>query len=228
MMCFDNGKLLRLPDYDCHCHILPGLDDGAQSMDESLFLAGKLASYGFRRAVCTSHSSFLYRNTPETVIPACECLQEALDRAGIELALVPSLEYRLIPETWTEVRERGWLLPWEGNHILVELPISDPLKMGGIHPEDEIRGLLADGYQPVLAHPERYQWASWDYYRRLRDAGAAFQCNLGSAEGFYGPAVAERARRLRQEGFYSFIGTDTHDRHYTDQFDIILRQSGLL
>ena len=117
----------NLPAYDCHCHILPGLDDGAQTLEEALFLAGKLASYGFRRAVCTSHRTRLYPNTPETVVPACERLQEAIDKAGIRLQLIPSMEYRLIPETWPEARAKGWLLPWEGNHILVELPISNPL-----------------------------------------------------------------------------------------------------
>lgn len=66
----------RLPKYDCHCHILPGLDDWAQTLEDSLYLAGQLAAYGFERAVCTSHSSFLFRNTPGTVIPACERLQE--------------------------------------------------------------------------------------------------------------------------------------------------------
>ena len=81
----------NLPAYDCHCHILPGLDDGAQTLEEALFLAGKLASYGFRRAVCTSHRTRLYPNTPETVVPACERLQEAIDRAGIRLQLTPSM-----------------------------------------------------------------------------------------------------------------------------------------
>ena len=212
----------KLPEYDCHCHILPGLDDGAKTMEEALFLAGKLASYGFKRAVCTSHSTRLYPNTPATVIPACERLQEEVDKAGIRLELTPSLEYRLIPETWLEIREKGWLLPWEGNHILVELPISRPEKMGIINPALEIRGLVADGYQPVLAHPERYLWASMDDYRRWRAAGAAFQRNLASLEGVYGPAPAERAATLLQEGFYSFLGTDTHSRKYTDQFDRIL------
>ena len=159
----------RLPEYDCHCHILPGLDDGAQTMEESLFLAGKLASYGFKRAVCTSHSTRLYRNTPSTVIPVCEQLQEALDLAGIGLELIPSMEYRLLPETWPEIRTKGWLLPWEGNHILVELPISNPRQLG-----------------------------------------------------FYGPAPAARAAQLLQDGFYTFLGTDTHSKKYTDAFDLIL------
>ena len=212
----------KLPEYDCHCHILPGLDDGAKTMEEALFLAGKLASYGFKRAVCTSHSTRLYPNTPATVIPACERLQEEVDKAGIRLELTPSLEYRLIPETWLEIREKGWLLPWEGNHILVELPITRPEKMGVINPALEIRGLVADGYQPVLAHPERYLWATPDNYRRWHDAGAAFQRNLASLEGFYGPDAANRARTLPEGGFYTHLGTDTHNKKYADSLDAIL------
>ncbi len=212
----------KLPEYDCHCHILPGLDDGAQTMDDALFLAGKLASYGFKRSVCTSHSTRLYRNTPSTVIPACERLQEALDLAGIGLELIPSMEYRFLPETWPEIRAKGWLLPWEGNHILIELPISNPRQLGGIDPADEIRKLLADGYQPVLAHPERYLWATQEDYRRWHAAGAAFQRNLASLEGFYGQAPAARAADLLSDGYYTFLGTDTHSKKYMDAFDLIL------
>ena len=211
-----------LPKYDCHCHILPGLDDGAQTLQESLYLAGRLAAYGFERAVCTAHSSSLYWNSPATVISACERLQIALAQDDIPLTLIPSMEYRLIPERWPEVLAKGWLLPWEGNHILIELPIRKPEKMGDIDPAEEIKRLISDGYQPVLAHPERYEWASRDYYRSLLDAGAAFQRNLGSIEGLYGPGPSSRALWLMQEGYYSFLGTDCHNKKYTDEFDKIL------
>ena len=211
-----------LPKYDCHCHILPGLDDGAQTLEEAIYLAERLVAYGFEKAVCTSHSSSLYWNSPDTVIPACERLQLALAQQDIPLILIPSMEYRLIPERWPEVLENDWLLPWEGNHILIELPIRKPEKMGDIDPAVEIKKLVADGYQPVLAHPERYEWASKDYYRRLYDAGAAFQRNLGSIEGMYGTGPADRALWLMQEGFYSFLGTDCHSKKYTDRFDRIL------
>ena len=71
--------------FDCHCHILPGIDDGAQT-------------------------SFSFRNTPDTVLPACDLLREELSRTGIPLDLVPSMEYRLIPQTWPIIRENGWAL----------------------------------------------------------------------------------------------------------------------
>ena len=212
--------------FDCHCHILPGLDDGSISLEESLYLAGRLVAYGFRRAVCTSHSTSKYRNSPGTVIPACERLQEALDKEGIPLELVPSLEYRLIPETWPEQRHMG-LLPWEGNHILIELPLYHPEKMGDIDPANEIRSLIAEGYQPVLAHPERYLWASREEYVRLHEAGAVFQQNLGSLEGFYGQESAIRTEALLRTGYYGFLGTDTHSRQYTAFFDKLLEEGQL-
>ena len=204
---------------DCHCHILPGLDDGAQTLEDSVFLAGKLVEWGYQRAVCTAHSSFLYRNTPTTVKAACELLRAELDQRGIPLELVPSMEYRFIPETWPDVKAGNWLLPWEGNHILVELPIREPEKIGNIVPTEEIRWLVSEGYQPVLAHPERYLYLSMDDYLALKDAGTQFQRNMGTLEGMYGNEVKARAESLQAEGMYEWLGTDLHKKKYSDFFD---------
>lgn len=204
---------------DCHCHILPGLDDGAAGLDESLDLCRWFVRHGYTEVVCTSHRTRLHPNTAETVENAVAALQEELDRRGIGLHLFPSLEYRLVPEVWRPER----LLPWQGNHLLIELPLHRPEKMGDIVPEVEIRKLLADGYQPVLAHPERYLWASLADYARWRDAGTLFQRNLGAVEGFYGGPSAERARFLLENGWYSFLGTDLHNRSYAEFFDKILQ-----
>ena len=204
---------------DCHCHILPGLDDEAQTLEDSVFLAGKLVGWGYQRAICTSHSSFLYRNNPSTVKAACALLQKELELRGIPLDIIPSMEYRLIPETWYEVRKKDWIMPWEGNHILVELPIREPEKTGIIEPVTEIRQLVAEGYQPVLAHPERYLYLSTEKYMALKTAGAQFQRNLGSVEGFYGKTVSERAAELNAGGMYEWIGTDLHSRKYADFLD---------
>lgn len=207
---------------DCHCHILPGLDDGARTLEDSVFLAGKLAEWGYGRAVCTSHRTSKYRNTPSTVTAACQLLRQELERQGIDLELVPSMEYRFVPETWPEVRECGWLMPWEGNHILVELPIHDPSKIGNLVPADEIRWLVSEGFQPVLAHPERYLYLEMEDYKVLREAGAQFQRNLGSLEGMYGEAVSVRAEALEAEGLYEWTGSDLHSRQYAAFFDRFL------
>ena len=107
----------------------------------------------------------------------------------------------------------------ELRYMLIELPLRKPEKMGSIVPENEIRQLIADGYQPVLAHPERYLWASPADYERWHDAGALFQRNMGAVEGFYGSPVAERAGYLIEKGWYSLLGSDLHNRRYADFFD---------
>ena len=207
----------RLPEYDCHCHILPGLDDGAVDLDESLYLCRWLAGKGYREVVCTSHCTAKYRNSEEGVQAAASALQRELDHEGIPLMLIPSLEYRLVPEVWPRKR----LLPWKGNHVLIELPLRKPEKMGTLVPEEEMRKLVKDGYQPVLAHPERYLWSTPGEYDRWHAAGAAFQRNLGSIEGFYGGPAMERAKYLLGKGYYAFLGTDLHSRSYAEFFDRI-------
>ena len=208
-----------LPSIDCHCHILPCLDDGAWAMEESVLLARKQLEWGFRRVVCTPHRNRLYKNTPAIVFAACDSMRAELARREIPLELVPSMEYRLVPETWPETLEKEWLLPWEGNHILIELPISDGSQVGDILPEAEIRKLVANGYQPVLAHPERYLYLTPERYRAMKDAGALFQRNIGSIEGLYGPAVSLRAKELNALGLYDMTGTDLHNERYAAFFD---------
>ena len=204
---------------DCHCHILPGLDDGARSLEEAVALATRQMRWGFRKAVCTSHRVGKYPNVPEVVTACCQRLQEELRKQEIPLELTPSMEYRLIPETWPETLEKGWLLPWEGNHILIELPIHKASRIGPIVPEDEIRRLLDMGYQPVLAHPERYLYLDRDRYHSLKAAGALFQRNIGSLEGLYGEAVSVRTEALLAESLYDVVGTDLHNQQYADFFD---------
>ena len=207
------------PLTDCHCHILPLLDDGAACMAESVLLARYQVKWGFRKAVCTSHRVGKYPNVPEDVIRTCAALQEELEKQNVPLELAPSMEYRLIPETWPETLEKGYLLPWEGNHILIELPIHKAIRIGNIVPEDEIKRLLDMGYQPVLAHPERYLYLEMERYHRFKETGVLFQRNIGSLEGLYGEAVSVRAQALMAEDLYDTQGTDLHNERYAQFFD---------
>ena len=207
------------PYTDCHCHILPLLDDGSAGMQESVLLAKYQVKWGFRKVVCTSHRVRQYPNEPDQVKRVCDGLQEELTRQEIPLELTPSMEYRLIPETWPETLEKGWLMPWEGNHILIELPIHKAGRIGNIVPEDEIKRLLDMGFQPVLAHPERYLYLDMERYHSLKDAGVLFQRNIGSLEGLYGEAVSVRAEALLADNLYDMQGTDLHNERYARFFD---------
>lgn len=206
---------------DFHCHILPGLDDGAQDIKEAVFLSRKLVEWGYTDAVCVAHSKARYRNNPQTVLRAYNILNDALQRENVNLTLHPSMEYRLSPEVWTEVQDNGWLLPWFGNHLLIEFPLKGWEYFGDLDPYDEVKKLLDDCYQPVLAHPERYHYLDMEQLVKLRELGCEFQANLGSVYGFYGDGVRECAIMIAQKGWYNYIGTDLHNRLYADLYDKI-------
>lgn len=204
---------------DSHCHILPGFDDGARNREEAVDLARQLVRWGFRRAICTPHIAYRYRNTPQKIREACTALEQALQEQKIALELVPSAEYRLIPEVWPEVIENGWFLPWDGNHLLLELPIRHKEQLGDISPLQEIERIKDLGFIPVIAHPERYTWLKTEELMELCRHGALLQVTYPSLAGRYGEEVKQRATMLISNGHVSFYGTDLHSQDYIRGMD---------
>lgn len=199
---------------DYHSHILPALDDGATCIEDSLMLAKALKDWGFDRVTCTPHITNLHRNTPDTIRPAFELLQEELKSNDINLEIRMSAEYRLVPQTWPEVLEKNWLMPIEDKYILMELPISKPEQMKNIKPIEEFKRIISMGLTPILPHPERYFYLSHRELMSYVDAGVKIQCNYGSLAGLYGDTVEQNVRNIISEGIVSFYGTDLHNEHY--------------
>ena len=199
---------------DFHSHILPGIDDGAEDINESLMLAKALKDWGFDRVTCTPHITSKYPNTPQDIMPKFEHLKEELDKSGIGLDIRLSAEYRLVPETWPKVLENNWLMPIEDRFILMELPISHREEMGLINPVEEFRKIASMGLTPILPHPERYFYLTEQELSDILDAGGKIQCNYGSYAGLYGEEVRQRAVALQDKGMVSFYGTDLHNAHY--------------
>ena len=135
---------------DFHSHILPGIDDGATDINNAVQLATAMKEWGFDRVTCTPHITNKFRNTPETIRPAFEQLQEALYLQGIDLDLRMSAEYRIVPQTWPEVLEKGWIMPIEDRFVLMELPIFDPTDIGDLKPLEEFKKVVSMGLIPLL------------------------------------------------------------------------------
>ena len=198
---------------DYHSHVLPGLDDGANDLQNAVELVSAMKSWGFEKITCTPHINALYRNTPDTIGRAFDLLQEAV---GDDVMLAMSAEYRLVPETWPEVLEKNWIMPIEDRFILTELPISHREEMRHIKPIEEFKKLLSMGLTPILPHPERYFYLSHDELLEFVEAGVVIQCNYGSLAGLYGIAARDRARALVAEGIVTMYGTDMHNLKYVD------------
>lgn len=201
---------------DFHSHILPGLDDGSPDIETSVALVSAMKEWGFERITCTPHITNKFRNTPETIRPAFEMLQEALYTHGIDVELRLSAEYRLVPETWPEVLAKNWLMPIEDRFVLMELPIFHPEDIGFLKPLEEFRKVIALGLTPLLPHPERYFYLSEKDLMSYLEIGVKIQSNYGSLAGLYGDEAKQNAKHLADEGLISYYGTDMHNMHYVE------------
>lgn len=201
---------------DFHSHILPGLDDGATDLENSVELVAAMQSWGFERVTCTPHITNKFRNTPETIRPAFELLQEELYKRNVDIELRMSAEYRLVPETWPEVLEKNWIMPIEDQFILMELPIFNPEDIKDLKPLEEFKKIISMGLTPLLPHPERYSYLSEKELMSFVEAGVRIQCNYGSLAGLYGEQAKSHAQRLTDEGLVYCYGTDMHNKHYVE------------
>ena len=147
---------------DFHCHILPGLDDGAQNIEESLEMARILADAGFSEVYCTPHLiKGLYNNSPEIVINAVNELQKALAQENIALTLHAGMEY-YIDEYLPSFLDKEFPTFEAAPHLLVEAPMHNA---NIDYIKDVIYQIVRKGFVPVLAHPERYTFLEQDVQR---------------------------------------------------------------
>ena len=201
---------------DIHSHILPGIDDGAKTLEESVQLVTEMASWGFERITCTPHITKKFRNTPEIIKEKFDILCNAMAEKGSGIELRMSAEYRLVPQTWPEVLEKNWLMPIEDKFILMELPIFDPEDIGDLKPVEEFKKVVSMGLIPLLPHPERYFYLSERELMSYLEAGARIQSNYGSFAGLYGDQAKANAESLKAKGLISYYGTDMHNAHYVE------------
>ncbi len=199
--------------FDLHSHLIPGIDDGARTMEGSLEMIRQMVAQGFTHLVTTPHIMWdSYKNTPEVIRNGLDEVREACLENGIEVRLDAAAEY-FIDEHFLELlRGQGELLTLPGKRLLVELPYTTPL----MNTTETLFSIIGYGYRPVLAHPERYSYfhADPEVYHRLKEQGCELQLNALSLTGQYGSGVQKVARWLLKQQLVTFIGSDAHDiRH---------------
>ena len=201
---------------DMHNHILPGIDDGAQTVQDSIALLTALKSMGFCKVIPTPHTyTALYPNTPDTITAAFDILQNNLENAEVGFTIVNAFasEY-MIDDHFSSIRTRNQPLTFGGNRVLIEMSFADsaPMLM------DEIFQLQLQGYIPVLAHPERYPYlfGQTAYFEHLVAIGCELQLNLLSLTDHYGKGPQKTAIKILEKGLYSWAGTDTHHMGHID------------
>ena len=189
---------------DWHCHILPGVDDGVQTMDEALQILAEYERLGVKEVWLTPHIMEDIPNTTEKLKMRFAELKTAY-QGSVMLHLASE---NMLDNLFEERLEKNDLLPIgkDGKHLLVETSYFNP-PMGL---QNILLRIKAKGYYPMLAHPERYLYMNENDYQRLSSMGIEFQLNLFSLFGLYGKEVQKRAKTLQKQGKYDYTGTDLH------------------
>ena len=203
---------------DLHSHLIPGIDDGAKTMDDSLEMIRGFKALGYQKVITTPHvMSDFYRNSPEIIIAGKKEVKKALAAENIEMEFEAAAEYYL-DESYTAKIEKGELLTFGDNYVLFELPyLAEPPNLA-----TAIFEMQTNGYKPILAHPERYGfwYNNFDNYQEMVDKGVYLQLNMLSLIGHYSPIAQKIAERLIDENMISFLGSDCHNSSHLDLIDV--------
>ena len=197
--------------YDLHCHILPGLDDGADGIEESVEMAAYALREGTEGIAATPHTNIRdgYRNYwNERLLYRLNRLQERLDALRIPLRLYAGQEIYLTDDVLPLLGEGRLISLNRSRYILSEFSFREaPARMVEL-----LKPRLAAGYIPVIAHPERYACVQedWRLCAMFKELGCAVQLNKGSVTGSFGPAAARAARRILASGLCDLIASDGH------------------
>jgi protein-tyrosine phosphatase len=197
---------------DMHSHFIPGIDDGAPTMEASIELVRGMVEMGYTTLVTTPHVMVdFYPNTTEKILDGLGVLRNALQAEGIGIEVRAAAEY-FIDEYFTERLAKRDLLPIVDQQVLVEFSMySEPPML-----KEVLFKMMTMGYRPIMAHPERYNYYHnhLDTYLEFKDRGCLFQLNALSVSGYYGKGVQRVAEELLQRGMYDYCGSDVHhDRH---------------
>jgi protein-tyrosine phosphatase len=195
---------------DLHCHILPGIDDGAPDLPVSIEMATASVADGVSVVACTPHIlPGLYLNSGPQIRQATEQLQQILRREGIPLQLVSGADNHIVPDFVEALRTGHLLALADTRYVLVEPPhhVAPPRL------EDLVFDILVADYVPILTHPERLTWigAHYEVISRLVRAGAWMQITAASLTGVFGRNARYWAERMLDEGLVHILATDAHD-----------------
>ena len=198
---------------DMHSHLIPGIDDGSPDMETSLHLIRGMIALGYTKLITTPHIMWdMYRNDRDDILKRLELLKSAVKAEGIVVELHAAAEYFLDEHVEQLLKNNESLLTISGNMVLVEFSMA----LVSMNLKDILFDMQMKGYQPVIAHPERYLYLqkNKDFYDELKDIGCLFQLNLLAVSGFYGKSAKELANYLIKKEYYDLIGADLHyDRH---------------
>lgn len=203
---------------DIHSHLLYGIDDGAQSKEDTKQLLESFIGLSFKKSITTPHTTMgIWNNTSEIILSRYQDVKNLYPELTQRLQFHAASEY-MIDDYFNDLYKTEKLLTLKDKYILVEVSYQNPPQQLS----EVIFDLQLKGYNPILAHPERYLFyhsKDLEKYKELKRAGCLFQLNLLSMVGAYGNQVSQIAELLLKENMYNFAGSDIHRMAHVELFE---------
>jgi len=199
---------------DLHSHLIPGIDDGSKSMEESIEMIEAFVAQGYTKLITTPHiMNHRYPNSRAIIEEGLAALKAELKARDIKIEIEAASEYYL-DETVMALVEARDIMTFGDNYMLFEMSYVQPLH----YLEEMVFEIEVAGYRPVLAHPERYIYMHDDFskYERLKEIGLLLQVNVPSLGGYYSKPVRTAAKKIADAGMIDFIGSDAHKMRHLD------------
>lgn len=212
---------MSLIGVDMHSHLIPNVDDGSSSFEETLQILKTMREYGYKKVITTPHIMIDgYPNTSSGLTRGLESLKTQLNDCGEQFEIEVSAEY-YVDSHLSALMEVKDVLTLGDNYVLIEYSyLNKPLNY--VHVIEQLR---EKGYKPILAHPERYMFFQGNIpaFKEIKAAGALLQMNLFSLVGAYGPGAAKMSHELIDNNMYDLIGTDIHNSGQLRYLDRVRR-----
>jgi tyrosine-protein phosphatase YwqE len=201
---------------DIHSHLLPGIDDGSKSLEDTVSLLTQMNGIGIKHFITTPHIfTNVWDNTESLISENLQTTKHQLSGKNLYTSFQAGAEY-MIDSYFMKRLETEKLLTLKDNFVLIE--------MSYLHPPMQLFDIIFEiqlaGYKPVLAHPERYVFYTKNFreYEKLKKSGCLFQLNLLSCVDYYGVVITETADKLLKKGMIDFVGSDIHHQNHVDSF----------
>jgi len=223
---FKKKEVLKKVDFnyssintDMHSHVLPGIDDGAQTPEESIVLIKKMMELGIKKIIATPHIMIdYYRNDHDSINNALAILKKELHNQNIDIIIEAAAEHYFDESFEQRINDRK-VLTMGDNYVLFEFSfINQPINAIAV-----IKKLRDMGYKPILAHPERYNYMDIDQLKRIRMMGCNLQLNTISLTGYYGKTTKKLAEELVDNQLVDFISSDMHHPRHAQALEDALQ-----
>lgn len=194
---------------DIHNHILPGIDDGAKTVEESIALIKEFGSIGVTNFIATPHiMADYYPNTPETIGASLTLLKSELLKQGMNTVSLEAAAEHMIDANFENLFMNDGILQLRSNHLLIEMSYLQ----ASLNFEDAVDMITSAGFFPILAHPERYRYLHErrSVLKNYKKKNVLFQLNLLSLSEYYGKDIQKVALELLDKKMIDFVGSDVH------------------